>query len=425
MSEFKLLPHEVSMVSANASSEIPVGVTMINAPEYWQHSDKGIGNVVAVLDTGVDLEHPDLKGRIIGGRNFTDSYGYDTGNFQDDHYHGTHVSGTVAANSNGYGVVGVSPETKILVCKVLNKYGSGTLQSVVSGIRYAVDWRGQHGEKVSVISMSLSTSVDFPELHQAVKYAVDSNVLVVCAAGNNGDGDHRTEENVYPASYPEVVSVGAVDADNKIALFSNSNDEIDMVAHGVGVVSTYPGGEYRGLSGTSMSAPHISGAAVLVRNAFKNKFDRFPTEDELYNILIGKCESIGLHKLEEGYGLLDLMKNVEDKPEQPQEPEQPNNPITNPKTYTIYVKNVGDAYIVQLGYYKNRDNAERLESVVMGDLDKVGRASKYSTYVKNYADGYILQMGYYNEHENAKRLANTLADDLLKLDGNKINRIGF
>ncbi|HEE9035109.1 TPA: S8 family serine peptidase, partial [Bacillus cereus] len=163
---------------------------------------------------------------------------------------------------------------------------------------------------VRVISMSLSGKEDNPELHQAVINAVNNDVLVVCAAGNGGDNNQNTDELSYPGAYQEVVEVGAVDLNKKIAVFSESNKNVDLVGPGVGILSTYKGGGYATLSGTSMATPHISGgAALIIKHCESNKeFDRTLSEDEIYAQLIKRTTALVDSKRLVGNGLLDLAK---------------------------------------------------------------------------------------------------------------------
>ncbi|PFB77359.1 serine protease, partial [Bacillus thuringiensis] len=199
----------------------------------------------------------------------------------------------------------------LLIVKVLGgPNGSGAYEWIINGINYAVNWRGPNGEKVRVISMSLSGKEDNPELHQAVKNAVNNDVLVVCAAGNGGDNNQNTDELSYPGAYQEVVEVGAVDLNKKIAVFSESNKNVDLVGPGVGILSTYKGGGYATLSGTSMATPHISGgAALIIKHCESNKeFDRTLSEDEIYAQLIKRTTALVDSKRLVGNGLLDLAK---------------------------------------------------------------------------------------------------------------------
>lgn len=303
----ELIPFKVHEIQEEAS-EIPQGIQMINAPYLWEAGKKGDGVVVAIIDTGCQTDHPDLAGRIIGGRNFTGDYSKNPNKYDDNNGHGTHVAGTIAAIENNAGVVGAAPLVKLLIVKVLDKNGSGSYQSIIDGINYAVAWRGSNGEKVRVISMSLGGPSDVAKLHDAVKNAVANDVLVVCAAGNEGDNNSSTNEYSYPAAYNEATAVGAVDFNKKMATFSDSNDNVDLVAPGVGILSTYIGGKYATLSGTSMATPHVSGAAALIINASESSFQRTLSETELYAQLIKKTVDLGFDKKSQGNGLLDLSR---------------------------------------------------------------------------------------------------------------------
>ncbi|MFD6443026.1 S8 family peptidase [Peribacillus sp. NPDC060186] len=305
--EVRLIPYEVLEVAAKIT-EIPPGVKLVNAPTAWDKSEKGKDIVVAVIDTGCQTDHVDLKDRIIGGRNFTTDYNSDPNNFSDNAGHGTHVAGTIAATENNQGVIGVAPLAKLLIVKVLAGNGSGSYEWIINGIKYAVNWRGPNGEKVRVISMSLGGKQDVPELHEAVKNAVNNEILVVCAAGNNGDGTPEIDELSFPGSYQEVVEVGAVDLNKKIARFSESNKNVDLVAPGVEVWSTYKGGGYAKLNGTSMATPHVSGGSALIIKQSEKEFERTLSEDEIYAQLIKRTDALGNSKRSEGNGLLDLAK---------------------------------------------------------------------------------------------------------------------
>jgi major intracellular serine protease len=218
------------------------------------------------------------------------------------------VAGTIAATENNLGVLGVAPMAKLLILKVLRKDGSGDYKSIIDGINYAIKWRGEHNEKVRIISMSLGGGSDVPKLHTAVKNAVKNNIMVICASGNEGDNNDKTDEFNYPAAYPEAISVGAIDFNKNIAKYSNSNYNVDLVAPGNDILSTYPNDKYAKLSGTSMATPHVSGAAALIIKTSEAEFGRTLSEPELYAQLIKKTTTLGLNKKSEGNGLLDLSK---------------------------------------------------------------------------------------------------------------------
>ncbi|MCR2822467.1 S8 family peptidase [Lederbergia panacisoli] len=294
----RLIPYQVIEL-AEMVNEVPKGVELIQAPKIWNDT-KGKGVTVAVLDTGCDITHPNLQGQAIGGRNFTDDDGGNPDIFKDYNGHGTHVAGTIAAKQNDNGVIGVAPEANLLILKVLNKNGSGKYEWIINGINHAIE------QKVDIISMSLGGPNDIPELYGAVKKAVTNNILVVCAAGNEGDDDDSTDEFSFPASYNEVISVGAVNLERRSSNFTNSNNEIDLVALGEAILSTYLNGKYATLSGTSMAAPHVSGALALIKNLANNYFGRELTEPELYAQLIKRTVPLGNSPKLEGNGLVYL-----------------------------------------------------------------------------------------------------------------------
>jgi len=303
--QVKLIPYTIQQVVEHAN-ETPEGVRLVQAPEIWEESNHGDGIIVAVIDTGIDTNHPDLKDRIIGGRNFTTDFQGNPDLFEDNNGHGTHVSGTIVASLNQQGVSGVAPKAKILGLKALTGEGSGNYDWIIAAINYAVKWRGPQNERVRVICMSLGGPVDVPEMHQAIQRAVQQEISVVVAAGNEGDGEEETTEFSYPGAYAEVISTGAVSLNYQLAPFSNTHSQIDLVAPGVEVLSTYPGNKYAKLSGTSMAAPHIAGALALLINLCENEFNRSLSETEVYAQLIKRTVPLGFIKSSEGNGFLML-----------------------------------------------------------------------------------------------------------------------
>ncbi|MFP9127580.1 S8 family peptidase [Niallia sp. BSM11] len=296
--EVKVIPYKVEQV-VQMANEVPTGIQQIQAPALWNKS-KGKGIKVAILDTGCDTTHPDLQERIIGGYNFTDDDNSNPDIYSDYNGHGTHVAGTIGAVENNDGVAGAAPQVSLLIVKVLNGQGSGQYDWITNGIYYAIE------QNVDIISMSLGGPDDVQALHDAVKRAVDNQILVVCAAGNEGDGRETTEELAYPAAYNEVISVGSVDFTRNSSEFSNSNREVDLAAPGENILSTYPGGQYARLSGTSMAAPHVSGGLALIKAIATDEFDRPLTEPELYAQLIKRTVPLGFSPKLEGNGLLYL-----------------------------------------------------------------------------------------------------------------------
>lgn len=301
----KLIPFTIQMVFDD-TNETPQGVQLVQAPEIWDESDQGEGVVVAVIDTGIDTDHPDLRSRIIGGRNFTSDFNGKPNVFEDNNGHGTHVSGTIAASLNGQGVAGVAPKAQILSLKALTGNGAGNYDWIIDAVNFAVDWRGPNQEQVRVITMSLGGPIDVPELHEAIQNAVQQGISVVVAAGNEGDGQEETFEYAYPGAYNEVISVGAVDMNLQLAPFTNTHEEIDLVAPGVEVISTYPDKKYAKLSGTSMAAPHVAGALALLISLCEQEFNRTLSETEIYAQLVRRTLPLGFRKSSEGNGFLKL-----------------------------------------------------------------------------------------------------------------------
>lgn len=272
----------------------PPGVSLLAARKLWP-STRGEGTVVAVLDTGVDAKHPDLAGNIVGGISLVPG----EKSYADKHGHGTHVTGTIAANKF---LLGVAPQAKILVVKVLDHKGQGSYAGIARGVEYATRWRGPKGERVNVINMSLGGPIPNTYLYQKILAAIQAGITVVCAAGNEGDGSTSRREISYPAYYKETIAVGAVDLQTRIASFSNSNDRIDVVAPGVETYSTYPGGKYVKLSGTSMATPHITGAVALIYSHYRKRFKKYPAPDMVSTLLQYQSIDLGQIGFDELYG---------------------------------------------------------------------------------------------------------------------------
>jgi subtilisin family serine protease len=226
----------------------------VRAPFAWASATGAELPVIAILDTGVGLTHPDLAPRLVAGWDFV----HNDSAPEDDNGHGTHVAGiAAAAGDNAIGVAGMSWNGRIMPVKVLDEHGSGDAEVAMLGVHWAVD----HG--ATIISMSLGTTDASPYLDEAVQYAISHGAIVVAAAGNVGS-QLPMGVPVYPAAFPGVIGVGATGQDDTIASFSNRGSFVDVVAPGLQVFSTWLGGGYSFQSGTSMATPHVSGLAALI-----------------------------------------------------------------------------------------------------------------------------------------------------------------
>ncbi|MBT2684928.1 S8 family peptidase [Bacillus sp. ISL-37] len=251
---FILMQNEVSgpndlLYQENYQWNLPV----IGTEQGWTVT-RGTEEIeIAIVDTGVDLDHPDLRNRIVKGYNVIN----EKADPDDDNGHGTHVAGIIASETdNNEGVAGMTWFSRIMPIKAMGAKGYGTTFDIAKGIVWAVD----HG--ADVINLSLGNYQPSKVLEEAVRYAYQKNVVMVSAAGNDG-----SDQPTYPSAYPEVLSVAAVDYNGNRASFSNYGDYIDIAAPGVYIPSTYFNKQYAALSGTSMAAPHVAGLAALIKSA--------------------------------------------------------------------------------------------------------------------------------------------------------------
>lgn len=278
----------------NLYSKYQWNLPLIETVEGWQLNRGTKDVIVAVVDTGADLQHPDLRTQLLPGYNVISG----NDNPQDDVGHGTHVTGIISALvNNNLGVAGMTWYNKVLPVKVLDQTGAGSTYAVAQGIIWAAD----HGAKV--MNLSLGNYADSSFLHDAIRYAYDKDVALIAASGND-----NTERPGFPAAYPEVFAVAASDSQNMKAPFSNYGDYIDVTAPGVSIASTYPNNQYAALSGTSMASPHVTALAALIRSAnpdLKNT--------DVYEIMRQTAQDLGPKGRDKyfGFGLIDVVKAVQ------------------------------------------------------------------------------------------------------------------
>jgi len=288
---------------------IPWGISRIHAPEAWKTST-GVGVQVAVLDTGVDKDHLDLYVNVkwgisvVGTKESTDYR-----DWKDKNGHGTHVVGTIAAMYNDIGVVGVAYNIEIYAIKVLSDSGSGTWQDAAEGIYWAM--KGPDGiigtqDDAEVISMSFGGFSYDEGFYNAVKAAYKAGIVLVAAAGNEGE-----EGVTYPAKFPEVIAVAAIDENDNVASWSSKGPEVELAAPGVNVLSTIPNNRYAYYSGTSMACPHVSGTVGLMISKILNKGGNY-TVEYIRSILQTTADDIGPTGKDDasGYGVVRADKAV-------------------------------------------------------------------------------------------------------------------
>ncbi|WP_254543190.1 S8 family peptidase [Halomarina pelagica] len=284
-------PWEGGGGSSTAAETLPYGIDRVDAEVAHANGYTGAGADVAVIDTGIDSDHPDLAANLGEGRAFVKCRGGSCNvPWDDDNGHGTHCAGTADAIDNEEGVVGVSTEATLHAVKVLDRRGSGSFSDVAAGIEYTAD------QGWDVASMSLGASSGSQTVEDACTYAYGKGVLLVAAAGNSGP---CTDCVGYPAAYPEVIAVSATDSTDALASFSSTGPEVELAAPGADVLSTVPGGGYDTLSGTSMACPHVAGAGgQLMARGYANA--------EARDRLAATAEDVGLSENEQGNGLLDV-----------------------------------------------------------------------------------------------------------------------
>jgi len=278
-----------SMVYA-ISEVLPWGINRIDAELVHQDNNKGAGVKVAIIDTGIDLDHPDLT--VAGNVTFVAG----TANGDDDAGHGTHVAGIVAALDNTIGVIGVAPEADLYAVKVLDSSGSGWMSDVVRGI----DWASAN--EMKVINMSLGGGAS-STLETACNNAWNngSGIVLVAAAGNSGNRSGTGDTIGYPAAYASVIAVAATDQSDLRARWSSTGPDLELSAPGVSIYSTYMNGGYATMSGTSMASPHVAGVAALALAAGVG------SAGDVRNALVLTAEDLGDSGWDPkyGYGLVD------------------------------------------------------------------------------------------------------------------------
>ena len=247
-------------VPPDPDPEVPWGVDRIDADLAWNTAE-GLNIQVAILDTGLDKDHPDLKDNILAGISFI-HYSYpwlwNPGAWDDDHGHGTWCAGIVGAIEDDLGVKGVAPVVDLVAVKVLDSSGSGYMSDIIAGIEWCMD------NCIEVISMSFGGPSYSSAFENVCNSAYEQGIVLVAASGNEGDGDPNTNDVAYPAKFDSVIAVSGIDENDVIASFSSDGAEVDITAPAVDIKSTWRGGGYATHSGTSGACPHVSGTFALL-----------------------------------------------------------------------------------------------------------------------------------------------------------------
>lgn len=281
---------------------LPWGINRVDAELVWPSGNSGDAVKVAVVDTGISADHPDLKNNIKGGYNAINPLK----SWNDDNGHGSHVAGIIAALNNAIGTVGAAPLADLYAVKVLNRQGSGYLSDIIEGLDWAI------ANNMQVVNMSLGTSSDILSFREAVQRVSAAGIVQVAAAGNSGGSVG------YPAAYPEVIAVSATDSGDALASFSSRGPEVDLAAPGVGIYSAYKGTGYATLSGTSMAAPHVAGSVALVLSvpisvAYDADFDGVWDPAEVQQKLQDRAVDLGVSGFDNlyGWGLINAFNAVQ------------------------------------------------------------------------------------------------------------------
>ncbi len=268
----------------------------IDAPEAWDLYTGGNNITLAIIDTGADLDHPDLQANIGPGYNYIHPGALP----DDDQGHGTHVTGIAAAvGNNGLGVAGVNWKARVMPLKILDASGNGSTYNLAQAIRYAAD----NGARVINMSLGGSCGMGWPEIEAAVNYAVSQGVLLVAAAGNSG-----STPVMCPAAIDGVMAIGATDSTDSRAYYSNYGANLAVSAPGSSIYSTLMGGGYGYKSGTSMATPHVAGLAALVWSYAPSL-----TSSQIRDILQNTADDLGPPGWDQyyGYGRINASRALE------------------------------------------------------------------------------------------------------------------
>ena len=267
------------------------GMFKVEAPEAWDITHGSRSVRIAILDTGIDRSHPDLRTKVVANKDFTGS-----GTAKPVNSHGTHVAGIAGAiTNNRVGVAGLGYSSSLMDVKVLGDNGTGYYSWIAQGIVWATD------NGADVINLSLGGSSPSSTLKQAVDYAWNHGVVVVAAAGNDG-----SSSAFYPAYYGNCIAVGATDASDRLSSWSNRGSWVDVAAPGT-AYSTKPNNQYGNMGGTSIASPHVAGLAGLVSSVASDTNHNARLNDEVRSRIENGCDDVGINV---GHGRINAYQAV-------------------------------------------------------------------------------------------------------------------
>lgn len=270
----------------------------VHMPQVWD-MPQGRSVRVAVLDTGIDRHHPALKDAIEDAADFTGE-----GSVFDHDGHGTHCAGIIAGRETEVPFRGIAPQARLLIAKVLDRTGRGQAEWVAEGLRWA------YRKRADIISMSFAARGSSHVLFEAIHQMLWLRRLLICAAGNRGALDQNSIG--FPGRYSGVITVAAHDEHGNPTAFTSRGGEVDVIAPGAGIWSTFPGGRYAKLSGTSMATPFVAGiAALIVAKHLISRHNRTPIRNnqDLHEHLLRLATHPGYHDNATGYGALRPLRD--------------------------------------------------------------------------------------------------------------------
>lgn len=389
----KLVEHP-NVILVEADGEIHIvdeldnswGVKQIGAGIMHEQGVLGTGVKVAVIDTGIDYTHPELSKIYRGGYDFVNN----DSDPMDDHFHGTHCAGILAAARDGIGVVGVAPNIELYAIKILSATGVGYYSDAI----IALDWCIKNG--IQITSNSYSGGTYSATLEEAFQAAYNKGILSIAGAGNNG-GNEKFDETGYPARFASVVAVAATDKNKQRPYFSSTGPATEVAAPGVDIQSCVLAGKYATYSGTSMACPHVAGVAALVKSAHPEW-----NHETIRGQIRATAEDLGSigHDYLYGFGLVDAVKACGDLlPAPPMPPlPPPRTPAviktleaTGPITHTLTMVIIGSGMTSPPAGKSVHGNIIHDSAILNGELVSLGNAPGVNVNFRIYTPGSSMQ----------------------------------